>query len=99
VLTQLQQLLKVLQRTSLASHLSLVPAPPRLISFSFNWAATLLVSITFLSLIRHLGNSLTYWLYALLALAAMIFCWFLVPQTQGKSLEQIEQYWENGRQW
>jgi sugar porter (SP) family MFS transporter len=69
------------------------------ISFSLNWAATLLVSITFLSLIRHLGNSLRYWLYALLALAAMIFCWFLVPQTQGKSLEQIEQYWENGRQW
>jgi hypothetical protein len=69
------------------------------ISFSFNWAATLLVSITFLSLIRHLGNSLTYWLYALLALAALTFCWFLVPETKGKSLEQIEKYWENGRQW
>jgi MFS family permease len=69
------------------------------ISFSLNWAATLLVSITFLSLIRHLGDSLTYWLYALLALAALLFCWFLVPETKGKSLEQIEKYWENGRQW
>jgi SP family galactose:H+ symporter-like MFS transporter len=69
------------------------------ISFCFNWAATLLVSITFLSLIRHLGSSLTYWLYALLAVAAVIFCWFLVPETKGKSLEQIEKYWENGRQW
>ena len=67
------------------------------ISFSLNWAATLLVSITFLSLIKHLGNSMTYWLYGLLAVAAIVFCWFLVPETKGKNLEQIEEYWENGR--
>ncbi len=69
------------------------------IAFCLNWAATLLVSITFLSLLRHLGNALTYWLYALLAVAALVFCWFLVPETKGKSLEQIEHYWENGRHW
>lgn len=69
------------------------------ISFCLNWAATLLVSITFLSLITHLGNSLTYWLYGVFAIAAIAFCWFLVPETKGKNLEQIEEYWENGRHW
>lgn len=69
------------------------------ISFCINWAATLLVSITFLSLTRHLGNTLTLWLYALLAIAALGFCWLLVPETKGRSLEQIEHYWENGRHW
>lgn len=69
------------------------------ISFCLNWVATLLVSITFLSLIKHLGNSLTYWLYGVLAVAAIVFCWFLVPETKGKNLEQIEEYWENGRHW
>ncbi len=51
------------------------------------------------ALIRHLGNSLTYWLYALLAIAAIGFCWLLVPETKGKSLEQIEHYWKKGRHW
>jgi MFS family permease len=64
------------------------------IAFCLNWAATLLVSITFLSLLRHLGNTLTYWLYAVLTVVALLFCWFLVPETKGKSLEQIENYWE-----
>lgn len=69
------------------------------ISFCLNWAATLLVSITFLSLIKHLGNSWTFWLYGIFAIAAIVFCWFLVPETKGKSLEQIEEYWEHGRHW
>ena len=64
-----------------------------------NWTANLLVSITFLSLIGAIGKSFTFWLYALLAIAAFIFCWIFVPETKGKRLEQIELYWKNGRHW
>jgi MFS family permease len=64
------------------------------ISVCINWIATLLVGITFLSLIKYLGGSLTFWLYAVIALGAFIFCWFLVPETKGENLEQIEQHWE-----
>ena len=54
------------------------------------WAANLLVSLTFLSLLQALGSSWTFWLYATLALAAWIFCYILVPETKGRSLEEIE---------
>ncbi len=64
-----------------------------------NWAANLLVSITFLTLIEVAGKSVTFWIYALLGVLAFIFCWMLVPETKSKTLEQIERYWKNNRHW
>jgi MFS transporter, SP family, galactose:H+ symporter len=69
------------------------------ISTGANWAANLLVSITFLSLLHAAGNALTFWIYAFLALVTLVFVWFIVPETKGKTLEQIEAYWRNGRHW
>jgi sugar porter (SP) family MFS transporter len=59
-----------------------------------NWAANLLVSITFLSLLEALGPTKTFWLYGLLAIASWFFSYYLVPETRGKTLEQIERSWE-----
>lgn len=67
-------------------------------SFS-NWVANFVVSVTFLSLIHAIGTSTTFWLYAVIGVIALIFCWRLVPETKGKTLEQIESYWVNGRRW
>lgn len=69
------------------------------ISTTANWSTNLLVSITFLTLVGTIGISGTFWLYASFAVAAFLFCWFLVPETKGKPLENIERYWEQGRQW
>jgi len=55
-----------------------------------NWAANLLVSLTFLTLVQALGPSRTFWLYALFGVAAWIFCYYLVPETKGRTLEEIE---------
>jgi sugar porter (SP) family MFS transporter len=63
-------------------------------SFS-NWAANFLVSLTFLSLIHLLGSPLTFGLYAFMGVLALVFCWKFVPETNGRTLEQIEQYWDN----
>lgn len=69
------------------------------ISTLFNWAANLLVSITFLSLIGGIGASWTFLIYALLGMAAFFFIWRYMPETRRKSLESIERYWQNGGHW
>ncbi|HEX8918706.1 MAG TPA: sugar porter family MFS transporter [Chloroflexota bacterium] len=64
-----------------------------------NWAANLVVSISFLSLINLLGRPLTFWVYAVLGVITFLFVLKFVPETRGKTLEQIEAYWHNNREW
>ncbi|MDB4866523.1 MAG: sugar transporter [Cohnella sp.] len=58
------------------------------------WAADYVVSQTFPMLLEWIGTSATFWLFAVISLIAVIFCAKVVPETKGKSLEQIERYWE-----
>jgi sugar porter (SP) family MFS transporter len=58
-----------------------------------NWAANFLVSLTFLTLVQIFGPSQTFWLYGVLAVAAWIFSYYLVPETKGRTLEEIENSW------
>jgi sugar porter (SP) family MFS transporter len=64
-----------------------------------NWISNLLVSLTFLSLLQVLGASLTFWTYGILAVAAWFFCYYLVPETKGRTLEEIEHHWRISRVW
>jgi sugar porter (SP) family MFS transporter len=57
------------------------------------WAANLAVSLTFLLLIDAIGKPATFWLYGAICLIAMAFAIAFVPETRGKTLEQIEAYW------
>ncbi len=56
-----------------------------------NWIFNFIVSLTFLLLIEELGQSGAFWLYAGVGALTWLFCWKLVPETKGKSLEDIEQ--------
>jgi sugar porter (SP) family MFS transporter len=58
-----------------------------------NWASNLLVSLTFLSLAGAIGRPFTFWLYAVVGVAAILFVYFLVPETKGRSLEDIQRLW------
>jgi sugar porter (SP) family MFS transporter len=58
-----------------------------------NWGANLIVALTFLSLTQVLGKAATFWLYGLISIGIWIFSFYLVPETKGKSLEQIEAHW------
>uniref|UniRef100_A0A1I8JBJ5 MFS domain-containing protein n=1 Tax=Macrostomum lignano TaxID=282301 RepID=A0A1I8JBJ5_9PLAT len=60
-----------------------------------NWTCNLLVSLTFLSLTELLTKHGTYWLFASLATLALLFVIKFVPETKGKSLEEIEFMLEN----
>jgi sugar porter (SP) family MFS transporter len=55
-----------------------------------NWGSNLVVALTFLSLLRSLGRPVTFWMYALTGVLAWVFSYFSVPETKGKSLEEIE---------
>ena len=48
-----------------------------------------LVSITFLSLIKTAGNSLTFVLYGIFCIVTLFFVRFVVPETKGCELESI----------
>jgi len=43
------------------------------------------------------GQAGRFWLYGVVAVAAWVFFYFLVPETKGKSLEQIEAHWRTGK--
>jgi len=62
-----------------------------------NWAFNLAVAVTFLTLVGVLGHAGTFWLYGAIAVAAWVFFYLLVPETKGKSLEQIEAHWRTGK--
>jgi sugar porter (SP) family MFS transporter len=57
------------------------------------WTACLVVTLTFLSINETLGTSLTFLLYAALSLVTFVFVWKWVPETRGKSLEEIQRMW------
>jgi SP family galactose:H+ symporter-like MFS transporter len=60
---------------------------------TFNWASNLVVSLTFLTLIEKLGASSTFLLYAIASVASWFFAYYFVPETKGRTLEQIEAFW------
>lgn len=58
---------------------------------SVQWGANFLVSMTFLSIINTMGAANTFWLYGTMCVLCFAFVYYLVPETKGISLEQIEQ--------
>jgi hypothetical protein len=63
------------------------------IATTVNWGSNLLVALTFLTLIDLLGDSYSFWLYALLTVGTWVFTLFLVPETKGRTLEAIQEFW------
>ncbi|CDQ63392.1 unnamed protein product [Oncorhynchus mykiss] len=56
----------------------------------FNWAANLIVTFSFLNVINVIGLSGTFLSYGLIGVGAVVFFYFMLPETKGKSLEQID---------
>jgi sugar porter (SP) family MFS transporter len=55
-----------------------------------NWGMGFVVSLTFLPLLQSLGTAGTFWLYAALCATLVAFTAEFIPETKGRSLEQIE---------
>jgi SP family arabinose:H+ symporter-like MFS transporter len=56
------------------------------------WTSCYIVAQTFpmLNDNPHVGPALTFWIYAVCSLLALVFVFAMVPETKGRSLEEIE---------
>ena len=55
-----------------------------------NWGANFVVAQAFLPLVALIGRSAVFWILAAICIVAALFIQLLVPETKGRSLEQIE---------
>ncbi|CAM4142022.1 sugar porter family MFS transporter [Paenibacillus alkaliterrae] len=62
------------------------------------WAADYVVSQSFPPLLSSAGPAATFWIYGSMAVLAFFFTWRVVPETKGKSLEEIESLWTSKKQ-
>ena len=58
------------------------------------WLACLLLTVTFLSLVKAFTVAGAFWIYAFLCGFTVWFVWKFTPETKGKNLEEIEQQWK-----
>lgn len=63
------------------------------VATSVLWLSCILVSNSFLTLLRDLGASLTFAIYAGICAVAVVF-FSRLPETRGRSLEEIESFWK-----
>jgi MFS transporter, SP family, galactose:H+ symporter len=63
------------------------------IATAANWGAAFIVSQFFLTVVSALGAAATFWLLACFCLVGWVWIYRHVPETRGRSLEQIEQAW------
>jgi len=55
------------------------------------WIACFILTYTFPLLNHGLGPAGTFWIYAAICVAGFVFIKFRLPETKGKTLEEIEQ--------
>ena len=72
------------------------------IAVAFQWIFNFIVSSTFVPMFNmhlqpgdHFGHWFTYGLYGIICIIAALFVWRLVPETKGKTLEDMTQLWRN----
>ncbi|KAJ2369377.1 hypothetical protein H4S01_001043 [Coemansia sp. RSA 2610] len=60
------------------------------IATATNWVCNFIISVTFLTMTLHITASGTFWLYAGILLLGLVFVFFMVPETKGLKLEDVQ---------
>ncbi|HAQ17969.1 MAG TPA: D-xylose transporter XylE [Prolixibacteraceae bacterium] len=63
------------------------------IAVAAQWAANYFISSTYPAMMEFSGG-LTYSFYGLMSLVSFVFVWKMVPETKGKTLEEMEKLWK-----
>ncbi|HMO33443.1 MAG TPA: D-xylose transporter XylE [Lacibacter sp.] len=70
------------------------------IAVAAQWIANWIVSLTFpvmndnVWLTEQFNHGFAYWIYGVMAILSALFIWKMVPETKGKTLEEIEKLWK-----
>lgn len=64
------------------------------IAVAFQWIFNWIVSTSFVPLSNSMGFLFTYAMYGVICVIAAVFVWKLVPETKGKTLEDMTQLWK-----
>jgi SP family xylose:H+ symportor-like MFS transporter len=62
------------------------------IAVAAQWAANYLISSTYPAMMEFSG-AITYGFYGLMAVLSALFVWTMVPETKGKTLEEMNKLW------
>ena len=65
------------------------------ISIMTMWIADTLVGFLTPILLNNFGNALTFYFFSAFCFGGFLSMYFLLPETKGKSLEEIEEVWNN----
>lgn len=60
------------------------------------WVANAIVVLFFPLAFNQIGKAPTFFFLATMALAQVLYTWRFVPETKGRTLEEIEELWEAG---
>jgi MFS transporter, SP family, arabinose:H+ symporter len=69
------------------------------ITLTADEAAGLIITQYFLTWMGVLGGRDTFLLFLGICILAVLFLWRYAPETKGRPLETLHEYWENGAQW
>ena len=64
------------------------------IAVAFQWIFNWIVSTSFVPMANSLGYGFVYALYGIICVVAAVFVWKLVPETKGKTLEDMTKLWK-----
>lgn len=70
------------------------------IAVAAQWISNYVVSLTFPMmndssyLTEQFNHGFAYWIYGIMSLLALVFVWKFVPETKGKTLEEMESLWK-----
>jgi MFS transporter, SP family, arabinose:H+ symporter len=59
------------------------------------WVASFILTYTFPMMNRGFGAAVTFWIYAAICAAGFVFIHRRLPETKGKTLEEIERSWKS----
>lgn len=59
-----------------------------------NFAFNFIIALIFPTLLETVGEAYTFWIFGFVGIFSLFYTYYYIPETKGRSLEQIEQNWK-----